>query len=245
MTKNSKLANAFISAMVIAGLAMMLGSALNLTGFHFYQFASLLILGAVTSRTKVKLPGITGNMSVNLPFILMAASQLSLFEAVAVALVSATLQSLPKRGGRFQPSKVLFNASTIVLSAGASAILLHSPWANSGRFPGAMVFAAACGAFLLVNTLPVATIISVTEGARVLHIWSSILHLSFPYYAACTGVTFMVTFASKHVGWQAPSLLLPMMLLIYRCYQRLFEHTNSESISSPKANLLSRAAAAH
>src|SRR5579863_2294863 len=148
MTKNPKLATGFISAMVSAGLAMMLGGALNLTGFHFYQFASLLLLGAVTSRTRVKLPGITGTMSVNLPFILIAASQLSLFEAATVALVSATLQSLPKRGGQFQPSKTFFNASTIVLAAGASALLLHSPWANSGRFPAALVFAVACGAFL-------------------------------------------------------------------------------------------------
>jgi hypothetical protein len=244
MTKNPKLATAFISAMVIAGLAMLLGSTLHLTGFHFYQFASLLLLGAVTSRTKVNLPGITGTMSVNLPFILIAASQLSLFEAATVALVSATLQSLPKRGGQFQPSKILFNASTIVLAAGASAILLHSRWANSGHLPGTMVFAVACGAFLLVNTLPVATIISLTESSRVLHVWSSIFHLSFPYYVACTGVTFMVTFASQHVGWQAPLLVLPMMLLIYRCYQRLFEQTGSEPNPAPKANLLARAAAA-
>jgi len=244
MTKNSNLATGFISAMVIAGLAMLFGTALHLTGFHAYQFASLLLLGAITSRTKVKLPGVTGTMSVNLPFILIAASQLSLFESATVALVSATLQSLPKRDGKIQPSKILFNASTIVLAAGASAILLHSVWANSGRFSGTLVFVVACAAFLLVNTLPVATIISVTEGARVLNIWSSILHLSFPYYVACTGVTFMVTFASQHVGWQAPLLVLPLMLLIYRCYQRLFEHTSSESSPSPNPNLLARAAAA-
>jgi hypothetical protein len=47
------------------------------------------------------------------------------------------------------------------------------------------------------------------------------------------------------VGWQAPLLVLPIMLLIYRCYQRLFEHTSSESSPRPKANLLARAAAAH
>ncbi len=108
-----------------------------------------------------------------------------------------------------------------------------------------MFFAFACAAFLLINTLPVATIISVTEGSRVLNIWSNILHLSFPYYLACTGVSFMVTFASQHVGWQGPLLVLPLMLLIYRSHQRLFENRSADlsSISSP--NLLARAAAAH
>jgi hypothetical protein len=55
----------------------------------------------------------------------------------------------------------------------------------------------------------------------------------------------MVTFASQHVGWQGPLLVLPLMLLIYRSHQRLFENRSADlsSISSP--NLLARAAAAH
>src|ERR1017187_10879383 len=116
--KNSRLATAFITTTAIAGLAMLGGSVLKMTAFHHYQFLALLLLSAVTSRTKVKLPGINGTMSVNLPFMLIAAAQLSLFEAVVIALVSATIQSVLKPGGQFQPVKILFNASTIVLAAG-------------------------------------------------------------------------------------------------------------------------------
>jgi hypothetical protein len=181
-------------------------------------------------------------MSVNLPFMMIAAAQLSLFEAVTVALVSATLQSIPKRGGQFQPVKVLFNASNIVLAVGMAALLLHN--AKLIAMHPAVALVAACGTFFLINTLPVATIISLTEGSGMMQIWSSIIHLTFPYYVACTGVTSMVTIVSQHVGWQAPLAALPVMLLMYVSYQRYFEPT-AQAAAPAAAKPLARAATAH
>ncbi|MFZ0686399.1 MAG: hypothetical protein WAM89_12720 [Terriglobales bacterium] len=243
--KNSRLAAAFITTIAISALGLLGGSVLKITALHQYQFAALLLLGAVTSRTRVKLPGIDGTMSVNLPFMLIAAAQLSLFEAMVVALVSATLQSIPKRGGKFQPVKVVFNASTIVLSAGAAAMLLHNDKLVAMHRSGSVALIAAGSMFFLLNTLPVATIIAITEGSGMMRIWSSIVHLSFPYYVACTGVTSMVTVVSQHVGWQAPLAALPVMLLMYRSYQRYFEHGVETTTSSVSEKLLSRSAAAH
>jgi hypothetical protein len=240
--KNSRLATAFITTTAISGLAMLGGSVMKMTTLHHYQFLCLLALAAVTSRAKVKLPGIDGTMSVNLPFIMIAAAQLSLFETVIVALVSAALQSIPKRGGQYQPVKILFNTSTIVLASGVAAILLHSERLNATHHSGSVALAAACGMFFLVNTLPVATIIAITEGTGMIRIWSSIVHLSFPYYVACTGVTSMVTVVSQHVGWQVPLAVLPVMLLMYRCYQGYFEARVEEG--TPIARPLARAAAA-
>ena len=53
-------------------------------------------------------------------------------------------------------------------------------------------------------------------------VWSSIFHLSFPYYVASAGITSMVTAASRHVGWQIPLLVLPVLYAIYRSYQLYF-----------------------
>lgn len=239
--KNSRLATAFITTITISGLAMLGGSLLKMTALHQYQFLSLLLLGAVTSRTKVKLPGVNGTMSVNLPFMMIAAAQLSLFEAVTVALVSATLQSIPKRGGQFQPVKVLFNASTVVVAAGVAALLLHNGKLIAMHRSVALV--AACSVFFLLNTLPVATIIALTEGSGMMRIWSSIVHLSFPYYVACTGVTSMVTIVTQHIGWQAALAVLPVMLLIYRSYQSYFEPA-AQAVGLVAAKPLARAATA-
>jgi len=200
----------------------------------------------VTSRTKVKLPGINGTMSVNLPFLLIAAAQLSLFEAVTVAMVSALLQSIPKRGGQFQPAKILFNASTIGLAAGTAGIALHTDKLIAMQRSGSFALVVACSMFFVINTLPVATIIAITEGSSLVRIWSGIVHLSFPYYVACTGVTSMVTVVSNHIGWQVPLAVLPVMLLIYRCYQRYFLRATDEvKPAAPITRPLSRTAAAH
>jgi len=239
--KNPRLAAIFITAMALGGLATLTTGTLKMTALHPYQFLCLLLLGALTSRTKVKLPGVDSNMSVNLPFLLIAAMQLSLLESVTVALVSAGLQSLPKAGGQLHPMKVLFNTSTMVVASGAAAALFHSDRLNAMHYPSTLVLAASCVLFFCVNTLPVATIISITEGGRLSSVWSSIVHLSFPYFVACTGLTSMVTTASQHVGWQGPLAVLPAMLLMYRSYQTYFGPAGASS-SNATAKALTAAA---
>jgi hypothetical protein len=215
---------------------------LKISLLNRYQFLALLVIAAVTSRLKVKLPGITGNMSVNLPFILIAAAQLSLFEGLAVALVSSAVQSAPKPGNKFSPVKTLFNVSTMMLASGACATLWHRGSSAGHSVSGSLPLVLACAAFFLLNTLPVATIISLTEGAGLVRIWSSIVHLSFPYYLACTGIMSIVTAITQHIAWQVPLALLPVMLLVYRSYRVYFAPAAEASHSD---NNQFRMAAAH
>ena len=75
---------------------------------------------------KVKLPGITGNMSVNMPFLLIAVVNLSSTEAVAIACMSTLLQSLPKRGNKFKPEQMVFNVSMMGFAASVASLLWHA-----------------------------------------------------------------------------------------------------------------------
>jgi len=232
--KNSRLATMFIATVALSGLLMFGGSALKITAFHHYQFASLLIISVAASRMKIKLPGMNGNMSVNLPFILIAAAQLSLFEAVTIALISAAVQSIPKAGQELVPARILFNAGTMTMAAGSAGLVLHSAWL-AALTPGlaAASLVAAGSVFFLVNTLPVATILSLTEGPHLLRVWSNIFHLSFPYYLACTGLTSVITAMSQHMGWQMPLIVLPATLLMYRSYRMYFAGNGELAQSTP------------
>jgi hypothetical protein len=227
--KSSKLATVFITMIALSGLAMLGWSTLQIHTLHWAQLISLLAISTVTARMKVKLPGMDSNMAVNLPFILIAAVQVGLFEAAAVAMVSTAAQSLPS-AGKFQPVKMLFNVSTVVLAAGATGMVWHSAWmTNAVPELRALPLVAACSMFFLTNTLPVATIISLTEGSRLLSIWVSIVHLSFPYYLASTGITSIILAMSGSLAWQAPLVILPMMLLMYRCY-RLYLGRSADAV---------------
>ena len=162
-------------------------------------------------------------MSLNLPFILLAAVQLSPSEALAVAAISTLVQCLPKKGHKLQPVQVLFNVSTMAIAAGLSAfVFIHGSQVRASWLSASALLATAAAAFFFANTVPVATVISLSESSSMLRVWSSIFHLSFPYYVASAGITSMVTTASRHPGWQIPVLVLVVMCGIYRSYLLYF-----------------------
>ena len=209
----SKQALALITLMAVAALAAIVYATQTGQPMHGYGFLALLAGAAATARLKVKLPGMTGCMSVCLPFLLMAASQLSMIEALLVALPACAVQCLPKGGGKPKLVQMLFNMSTMAVAvAAASLIGTH--------------FAAVLGAagFFVAQTVPVAGIIHLTEGGAVHRIWSSIAHQTFPFYVLSAGITSMATSSTvpQSSGWQVALLCLPVMYAIYRSYESYF-----------------------
>lgn len=219
MQTGSRTATFIVGFMVLCAFAILTYAARTMHPLNYRQFFSLLAMALVASRLKVKLPGLNGNMSVNVPFILMALAQLSLFEALLVALPSVMAQCFPKNGGKLKPVQMLFNVSTMAAAVGAAFI-----------FQAQLLILAGAG-FFLAQTLPVATIISLTERGRVLRIWSSIAHLSFPYFVLSAGITSIVTAASHLLGWEIPLLVLPVMYAVYRSYQLYFGQPVSISVT--------------
>src|ERR1700735_5809481 len=101
MNHNLRLTQTFIGAIVAGAVA---GTVYPALGSHtvqpFYALASL-ALAAATSRMKVKLPGIEGNLSVNLPFLLMAVVSLSAVEAGLIAGIDTVVQCWPQPDKKF------------------------------------------------------------------------------------------------------------------------------------------------
>lgn len=237
----SQPARLFIGLTVLGGAVVIGWAALGVHVWPHLPFLAMLAISLPASRLKLKLPGLNGNMSVNLPFILLAAVTLSAFEALALATVSAAVQSVPRDGNKIKPVQMIFNVSTMAIAVGLASGILHggahllSTWASAAT----RLVLAGTG-LLLAQTLPVATIISLTEGGSLHRIWLHIFQLSFPYYALGTGITSLLTTVSKHVGWQIPLLALPVMYAIYRSYSLYFR----EGGAQPSPLLRAKAAAA-
>lgn len=209
--------------MALGGIAMASHAALASHSWHYLQFLALLVIAVVASRLKLKLPGLNGNMSVNLPLILIALAELSLAEALIIACVSTFVQCIPKGQGKIKPVQALFNVSTMAIALGLGGLVFQNAGhLHSSLSAGSLLLALASGAFFLTNTLPVATIISLSEGPKMLKVWASIFHLSFPYYVASAGITSIVMHASRYLGWHIPLLVLPVMFAIYRSYELYF-----------------------
>jgi hypothetical protein len=173
---------------------------------------------------------------------LLAIVQLGLFEAAAIAFASTLIQSLPKRGLQLRATQLLFNVSTMTTAAGLAYLVFHEFDGRHGA-TGSLALVLAAATYFFINTLPVATIICLTEGAKIVRTWSGIVHLSFPYYVAGTGITSILTGKSGYMAWALSIGALPVMIGIYRSYCTYFGQRATERDTN-EARPLKKAAAA-
>jgi hypothetical protein len=218
---NSRLTKTFIGAMVLAASTSITYAALQNHTMHSYYAIAVLALAAATSRMKVRLPGIEGNMSVNLPFLLTAVVTLSAAEAVAIACLSTVIQCWPKRGGNFKPEQMLFNVSMMGLAASLANAVWNAGWTNS-TLSQPLMLAATTATFFLGQTVPVAAIIKLTQGESLRKTWMSIAQMSFPYFVLSAGVTTMLDLVGRRMGWQAALLVFPVMYGVHQSYRLYF-----------------------
>jgi hypothetical protein len=228
---NTRRIKTFIGAMMLAA-AVIAGYATFVSHTpHTYFALAVLVLAAVASRMKVKLPGINGNMSVNLPFLLTAVISLSSAEAVVVTLISTAVQCWPRKNAKFNPQQMAFNLSMMAFASCLASLMFHNLMFHKmfhANWPGVqwssstLGLALATATLFLGQTAPVAAIIAVSEGKAVGQIWWSLAHLSFPYYVVSAGVTTMVQAVSSHLGWGLAFAVFPILYGIHRSYRLYF-----------------------
>jgi hypothetical protein len=241
MQPNTRLTKTFIAVMALAAIAGTVYTGLASHTLHPSYALAMLALAAATSRMKIKLPGIDGNMSFNLPFLLMAVVNLSALEAVFIACVSTVVQCWPKSDRKFKPEQMLFNVSMMAFATSMANLIWNAGWLGKAAWASEpLMLASATAAFFLGQTAPVAGIIKVAEGAAMRQVWLSIVQLSFPYYILSAGMTSMVNLMSHHLGWQAALVVFPVMYGIHRSYQLYFARA-AEGLRTPP---LARAAGA-
>lgn len=237
-------ARLFIALIVLSGLAVLGNALIHTSSINVVRFVWFAVVACVAARLKVKLPGVTGNMSVNLPFILVAVAEMNSAEALIVACLSTLVQCLPGTQKKFNAVQALFNFSNMALAVSVARLLFLQSTLSASIASRALLLAVAAAGFFLVNTLPVAIVISLTEGGNALRTWTGILHLSFPYFVASAGIAGCVLTLNAQIGWQVPVAVLPVMLGIFYSYRRYFAIAASALLAKPVSSVGSTAASA-
>jgi len=245
---NTRRIKTFIATMMLAAAITAGYAAFVSHGLHTYFALAVLVLAAATSRMKVKLPGINGNMSVNLPFLLTAVVNLSAAEAVVITCVSTVVQCWPRRDAKFNPQQMAFNVSMMAFASCLASLIFHSMFHGMSQASGSAMqwssstigLALATTTLFLGQTAPVAAIVAVSEGKAAGQIWWSLAHLSFPYYVVSAGVTTMVQAVSSHLGWGLALAVFPVMYGIHRSYRVYF----GRMAETPRPDALVKAAGA-
>src|SRR5215467_1614968 len=83
MQKISLNSRIYIAAVVVIGAAQLVNGLVHWKSGKPVELLALLFMTMIASRLKVKLPGINGSMSVNVPFLLIVAVRLSPGESLA------------------------------------------------------------------------------------------------------------------------------------------------------------------
>jgi hypothetical protein len=222
MKNLSPMSKAFIAMVVVSGVAVVAWAATHEKSANLSEFILLLIISVVASRLRIKLPGLTGTMSMNLPFILIAVAQMSTVEGLGVGCLSTMAQCLPRAGRKFNWVQIVFNAASMALTVEATRLIYGSTQLNSIISSHPLLLSIAAAGFLVVNTLPVSIIIALTENKSVVQAWVAMFQLSYPFFLAGAGIAALALTTSAHFGWQVPLVVLPIMLVMFYSYRRYF-----------------------
>jgi diguanylate cyclase (GGDEF)-like protein/putative nucleotidyltransferase with HDIG domain len=208
---------AFVSAVVVAGVTVLVWAGLHWRHAPSAQFYIYLLAALLSSRLKVHLPQITGTMSVNFLLILLGIANFSLPETLLLGCSAILVQCFCK--DRPGPVQVVFNvcASSVAIDIGY--VVFHFAMRLEHAASISLPLAAAASTYFLANTVPVAAIIGFTEQKSMRKIWAECYFWSFPYYLAGAAIAAMVAWLSWRVDWQTSLLVLPTAYLIYRSYR--------------------------
>jgi len=220
-------ARIFIGLVVSTGLTVVAYGLTHWQSRELPKYLCYLVMALLASQLKVSLPGITGTMSANFLFDLIGVAELGLGETLVMGCLAAVLQCLWKAKQRPQPIQVLFNVANIANAIGIAYFIYHLPLAAKTDCR-ILLLAAAATAFFLVNTLPVATIVSLTEGKKLVGMWQTCYFWSFPYYLVGAALTALLGVLGHLVRWEAPALVLPIIYWIFRSYRLYLGHLEGE-----------------
>ncbi|HXI39116.1 MAG TPA: hypothetical protein VNH83_04015 [Bryobacteraceae bacterium] len=214
-------AKLFVALAIIPGLTMLSLGVSHWESADPVRFTIYFLLALVASTLKVRLPGLTGTMSMNFLFILIGISQLSFSETLALGAVATVTQCMWKTRVHARIPQVLFNIAALTMAITSAHFIYHLPRIQqvNGRMPVLLALAACF--FFMTNTVLVATVLSLTEAKPFARIWQECYIWSFPYYLVGTGIAGLVNVSGQYVGWKTALLIVPIMYLVYLHY-RLF-----------------------
>ena len=202
---------------VVAGMGLLVATLA--WDFRFPEparFVTCLVLALLGSTFKIKLPRMQGTFSISFVLALIAIAQMTLTESLVVGVLATLVQCFWRTRKRPTPLQVLFNVSTLVVSVVLAFGVLNALRNSGAVIPGLVVAAVL---FFIVNSGLVSLVLALLNSQSVIDIWRNCHRWAFPYYIGGAVVAGLVTVCSQVCGWRLAFAILPLMYLMYSCYQ--------------------------
>ena len=212
-------ARVYVAGIMAAGGALTLFGITHWDSGNLTRFAALLILAGVTATWKVRLPNMTGTVSVTYAVTLFAMAGLSFGEVALISATGALVQTVWKAKRRASLVQIAFNcASFVVSSAVAFALcrLMLDPLTSRSLI---VMLCVGASVLYLVNSVLVAVILCLIDDRPLLDIWQLCNFWVLPYYMAGTTAVALMIASEKAAGWPAALAVIPLLALLWTSYR--------------------------
>jgi hypothetical protein len=222
-------AKVYIGVIVMLGFALLTGVLLLQPRFpNLPRYLSYLLLALLASTMKVRLPGITGTISVNFLFILIGIANFTMSESLTLGGADILIQCLWRTRCRPRSVQVAFNVAALTISIAAAYQVSHFTMALAHADSLSALLALAASVYFVSNTLLISGVLCLIEGKPLKQIWEQCFLWTFLYYLIGSAIAGLVTVSSLAIGWEGALLVLPLMYLVYTFYRLYVDRMSPE-----------------
>jgi hypothetical protein len=179
-------------------------------------FGALLGVTLLASACKVRIPGMTGTMSPNFVFLIIAIVSLPFSQTMVAAVGAALVQSCWRAQNRPRLVQVLFSAAALVSSAAIAFAAFHLMFHSSetGSLVPPVLLAGAV--YMSMNSALVSIVVSLAERRDLKEVAHRCYQCVFPYFAFGIILTGLISGSfSPATAWRTSLQIAPAMFLAY------------------------------
>jgi diguanylate cyclase (GGDEF)-like protein/putative nucleotidyltransferase with HDIG domain len=221
-------ARAYIALTTALGAVSLAAAVATWDSPDFFKYAAFLLVAVASSSLRIRVPGISGSLSLTFLFVLFGILELNPPETLVLGCLVTLVQCYWNRSARRRFAQVIFNVCSMALAIAIADAVYHAGLFNAHHIDPPLRLAAATCALFLANTIPVAVVTGLTEERSVVETWREGYLWSLPYYLGGAALAEIASLANHFVGWQAVLLTGPAMYLIYRSYRLYVDRLENE-----------------
>jgi diguanylate cyclase (GGDEF)-like protein/putative nucleotidyltransferase with HDIG domain len=231
-------ARVYIAVTAALGTAVLAMNLANWESPDLLKFGAFLMVAMCSSGMRISVPGITGTLSLTFLFVLFGIVELTPAETTAMGALATLVQCYWNQPRRPRPARVAFNVATMVLAVAATEWVYRNPAMIANQVDPAIQLAAATCTLFLLSTVPMALMITLSEGRSLIRTWRECFFWSLPYYLGGAAIAQGASLLNRYVGWQTVLLTGPVVYLIYRSYGLYLARLENEKMHAEEVSSL-------
>jgi signal transduction histidine kinase len=204
------------------------------------EFVCVFVVAVLASGMKIRLPGISGTLSVNYFFILLGITDMTSGEAIAIGCGSALVQCLWHARFRVRLVQTAFSMMNVAVAVAVSYAFYHLREVHELNHGTPLALMASSLLYFGMNTAGVTTVIALTERKPVTSTWKECYLWSFPFYLLAASLVWIVRSIDVRSQWLNLLVLFPVICVIYYSYRMYLDNLEAGKRQIEEANVLQR-----